>query len=207
MADRSGKTEQPTQRRLQKAREEGQFPNAREFVSALQFLVFLGLLAAGGANWFEQFRRATRAMFTRAFAGELRIEDLTRLTWQLFWAHLLPLFAAGMVIATATLAIRLVTTRFGFSLKKLAPDPARLNPLSRLQELPSQNLASLAQAVILLPLFLWAVYVIVRDKLDVLLTLPLASVESGCRFLGGTLMDLGWKAAGLFLAFGAVDLF
>ena len=207
MADRSGKTEQPTERRLKKAREEGQFPNAREFVASLQFLVFLGLLAAGGANWFEQFRRTTRAMFVRAFAGELRIEDLSLLAWQLFWAHLLPLFAAGMLIALATVVIRLVTTRFGFSLKKLSPDPARLNPLSRLQELPSQNLASLAQAVILLPLFLWAVYVIVRDKLNVLLTLPLASVESGSRFLGGTLMDLGWKAAGLFLAFGAVDLF
>ena len=45
MAD-SSKTEQPTQRRLLKAREEGQFPSAREFVSALQFMVFLGLLGA-----------------------------------------------------------------------------------------------------------------------------------------------------------------
>ena len=50
MADQSGKTEQPTQRRLKKAREEGQFPAAREFVAALQFLVFLCLLGAGGAG-------------------------------------------------------------------------------------------------------------------------------------------------------------
>jgi len=33
-------------------------------------------------------------------------------------------------------ALRLTTTRFGFSLKKLVPDGARLNPLSRLKELP-----------------------------------------------------------------------
>jgi len=40
MADKSERTEAPTQRRLQKAREEGQFPAAREFVGALQFLTF-----------------------------------------------------------------------------------------------------------------------------------------------------------------------
>ena len=70
------------------------------------------------------------------------------------------------MVAVATLAIRLVTTRFGFSLKKLAPDLARLNPLSKLRELPQQNLSSLLQAMVMLPVFLWAVYAIARDKLE-----------------------------------------
>jgi len=69
MADRSSKTEQPTQRRLEKAREEGQFPSAREFVGALQFMVFLGLVGLGGAHWWAQFRETTRWVFERAFAG------------------------------------------------------------------------------------------------------------------------------------------
>ncbi len=42
------KTEQPTQRRMKKAREEGNFPTARVFVSALQFLAFVALLHRGG---------------------------------------------------------------------------------------------------------------------------------------------------------------
>jgi len=207
MPDRSGKTEQATERRLQKAREEGQFPAARDFVAALQFVVFLALLAAGGKTWFDQFRVTARALFERAFAGELHIPDLSRLAWQIFWLHLLPLFTAGLIVALATLAVRLATTRFGLSLKRLSPDPARLNPLSRLRELPAQNLASVAQAMVLLPLFLWAVYVVARDKVEILLTLPLVGVESGCRFLGSVLMELGWKAAGVFLVFGTVDLF
>src|ERR1035438_3955451 len=122
MADRSSKTDQPTQRRLEKAREEGQFPSAREFVGALQFMVFLGLLGVGGAHWWAQLPATP------------------------------PLALGGRAVALATLAFRLITTRFGFSLKKLAPDPARLNPLSRLRELPRQNLPSLFQAVLLLPL-------------------------------------------------------
>ena len=55
MADQ-GKTEQATEKRVKKAREEGQFPSAKEFVSALQFCVFLSLLGAWGAKWFASFR-------------------------------------------------------------------------------------------------------------------------------------------------------
>jgi flagellar biosynthesis protein FlhB len=206
MADRSGKTEPATQRRLEKAREEGQFPSAREFVGALQFMVFLALLGAGGAGWFAQFCQTTRSLFQLAFAPDLRPEDLTHIAWQLAWKHFLPLALGGLAVATATMAFRLITTRFGFSLKKLMPDPARLNPLSPLQELPRQNLPMLLQSVILLPLFLWAVYAIARDKLEAFLCLPLESVASGWAFLGGSLMELFWKAAGVFLVFGAVDL-
>jgi flagellar biosynthetic protein FlhB len=63
------------------------------------------------------------------------------------------------------------------------------------------------QSVILLPVFLWAVYTIARDKLDAFLALPLESVTVGWGFLGGSLMELCWKAAGVFLVFGCVDLF
>jgi flagellar biosynthetic protein FlhB len=207
MADKSGKSEQPTQRRLEKARKDGQFPAAKEFVSAMQFMVFLSLLGAGGAGWFAGFRQTTRSLFTLAFAADLRPEDLTHIALQIFWRHILPLVLGGMIVALATLAFRLVTTRFGLSLKKLAPDLNRLNPLSKLKELPRQNLPALVQALVLLPLFLWAVYAIARDNLEAFLTLPLASVESGFALIGTSLMELFWKAAGVFLVFGAVDLF
>jgi flagellar biosynthesis protein FlhB len=100
----------------------------------------------------------------------------------------------------------LITTRFGLSLKKLAPDFKRLNPISKLKELPKQNLPSLGQAVVMLPVFLWAVYVMARDKLDAFLALPMQSVASGFAFIGNTLMELCWKAAFAFLIFGLVDL-
>jgi len=89
----------------------------------------------------------------------------------------------------------------------MAPAPARFNPMSRLRELPQQNAAALAQAAFLLPLFLWAVYAMARDKLNALSALPLAGVDAGWHFLGAALMDLFWKAAAAFLVFGAADLF
>jgi flagellar biosynthetic protein FlhB len=205
MADQS-KTEQPTQRRLDKAREEGQFPAAREFVSALQFMVFLALLGAWGASWFAQFRQATRSLFLLAFTPDLKLEDLTHAAWQVAWNQFAPLALGGMAVVVSTLAFRLATTRFGFAFQKLAPEMGRLNPLTKLKELPRQNLPTLLQSVILLPIFLWAAYAIARDKLDGFLAMPLESVTVGWAFLGGSLMELFWKASGVFLVFGCVDL-
>jgi len=48
---------------------------------------------------------------------------------------------------------------------------------------------------------------VVRDKLDGLIALPLESASAGCAFIASSLMELFWKAAGVFLVFGAVDLF
>jgi flagellar biosynthetic protein FlhB len=202
-----GKTEQPTQRRLKKSREDGNFPSAREFVGALQFMVFLGLFGAGGAHWFAQFRETTRSVFQMAFAHSLSIEDLNHIAWQIYRQQFIPLAIGGLAVALVTLLLRLITTQFGLSLKKLAPDIGRLNPIAKLRRLPQQNLPSLGQAAILLPVFLWAVYVIARDKLEAFLTLPMQSVESGCALMGASLMELFWKAAGVFLVFGCVDLF
>jgi flagellar biosynthetic protein FlhB len=207
LSDRSGKTEEPTQRRLQKARREGQFAAAKELIGAVQFAIFLALLRAGGAGWWSGFRMSVRTIWSRASAGDLSAVDLVQLSRSLFWRHGMPLLAAGAGVTAATLAFRLVTTRFGFSWKKLAPDPARLNPLAKLRDLPRQNLSAVAEAAVLLPLFLWAVYVVVREKLDSFLALPLGSIESGCSFLAGSLYELFWKATGLFLVFGAVDFY
>jgi len=207
MADRSGKTEKPTDRRVQKARREGQFPAAREFVAALQFVALLALVGAGGAHWFAAFGQSTRRLFVMAFGGEFSAQFLSRLVWQLFWKHFMPLALAGTGIVVLTLGLRLATTRFGVSLKRLAPDLKRFSPVSRLRELPRQNLAALAEAAVLLPLFLYSVYAIARGRLESFLLLPLQNAASGARFLGTSLMDLFWKAAGLFVVFGAVDLF
>src|SRR5438045_3081404 len=140
MSERSGKTEEPTQRRLEKARKDGQFPQAKEFVAALQFLALLGLLGSGGAAWLAGFRQTTRALFSLAFAGELRPDDITHLAWTVSRRQIGPLAAAGMALTVATLAFRLATTKFGMSWKKLAPEAARFNPVSKLRDLPRQKI-------------------------------------------------------------------
>ena len=95
MPDHGGKTEDPTQRRLEKARKDGQFPQAKEFVGALQFMVFLTLLGASGAEWMATLGQTTRSLFALAFSGELSIQILTSVAWAVSRRLILPLAVAG----------------------------------------------------------------------------------------------------------------
>jgi flagellar biosynthetic protein FlhB len=94
----------------------------------------------------------------------------------------------------------------GLTLKKLAPDIKRINPVSKLQNLPRQNIPQFLQALVLLPLFLVAVYVVVSENLAAFLGLPLVSVEGGLLRVGISVKNLLWRAVGLFLVLGLVDL-
>jgi flagellar biosynthetic protein FlhB len=118
-----------------------------------------------------------------------------------------PLAIHGAVLVAVTLAAQFVVTRMGFSLQKLAPDIKRLNPVSRLRELPRQNFSSLIQAIVMLPVFAWAVYAIVMSDLSRFLSLPLNTVAAGAAQVGGSIQSLLWKASLLFMVFGSVDLF
>ena len=52
----------------------------------------------------------------------------------------------------------------GLSLKKLAPDLKRLNPLEKLRNLPRQNFAAFLQALVFLPLLSGAVWAMAATK-------------------------------------------
>jgi flagellar biosynthetic protein FlhB len=91
-------------------------------------------------------------------------------------------------------------------MKKVTPDLKRLNPLEKLKQLPSQNLPALLQAFIMLPVFGLAIYYVVTNNLTAYLALPLGSLTGGVAMVAGSIESLLWKAAGLFLVFGLVDL-
>ena len=207
MADQGQKTEQPTQRRIKKAREEGNFPSARVFVAALQFLTFVALLHSWGPGWIATARNSLALLLDHALDARRDPRFLLTLGYTLIRQTQLPLLGAGAILVLATLAAQFAVTRLGLSLKKLTPDLKRLSPLARLRELPKQNIPALLQASIMLPVFGAAVYFLVRDHFDQFLALPLIGIASGAGQVGSALESLLWKASLLFFAFGAVDLF
>ncbi|HKW98400.1 MAG TPA: EscU/YscU/HrcU family type III secretion system export apparatus switch protein [Bryobacteraceae bacterium] len=206
MSDRGQKTEQATPRRVERARREGQFPTAKQFVAAVQFLTFTAIASHWGGAWLAQVRQSTRFLMLRAFGSDLQVSDCMRLAGDLLYRMFLPLIAAGGALVAVTLATQLAVTRFGVSTKKLAPDFARLSPLAKLRELPRQNLPALLQATIMLPVFGAAVYFICRDRFADYFILPLEGVEAGVRQVGSSLATLLWNGAGLFMLFGSIDL-
>jgi len=206
MAEKDQKTEQPTQRRLKKAREEGNFPTARVFVGALQFLAFVTLIHAWGLDWIQAIRNSMAALFQHALDPRLTPEEVIALSLDLLRRTLAPVAILGAALIAITLAVQLGVTRMGVSLKKLAPNIERLNPLTKLRELPKQNLPSLLQAIVMIPVFGAAVYFLVTDDFQSYLSLPLRSVPSGAAQAAASIQTLLWKASFVFVVFGAVDL-
>jgi len=207
MADKDQKTEQPTLRRMKKAREEGNFPSARIFVGALQFLAFVTMLGSWGVTWVAAIHNSMATLLHHALGASLDPAFILGLSVQLGKETLMPLAIMGSVLLGVTLAAQLMVTRMGLSVKKLAPDIKRLNPVTRLRDLPRQNVPALLQAVVMLPVFAWTVYVLLRDDFVSFLSLPLKSVSVGAAQVGGSIQTLLWKASFVFLIFGAVDLF
>jgi flagellar biosynthetic protein FlhB len=203
----SDKTEKPSQRKLEKSRKDGKFPISREFVSAAQFLVFVWLIGNYGPIWFRTTSVNFRLALTAGFRGDLTPVTIQQLAWNLARGNLFDVLFAGIALTGTILIAQIFTTNLGISLAKLSPDFTRLNPISRITQLPSQNIPKLLEALALLPLFGFAVYAIVNENLPVFATLSMSSTVAGAQRMGHSIMSLLWRAAMLFMVFGLVDLF
>jgi flagellar biosynthesis protein FlhB len=167
----------------------------------------VAMVHSWGALWVVAVHRSLSLLLNHALEPRLDPKFILYLSLDLVKETLLPLGILGGVLVLVTVAAQLLVTRFGVSLKKLSPDIKRLSPLNRLRELPKQNIPALFQALIMLPVFGAAVYFLVRDNFDALLSLPLKNVTAGAAQVGATLESLLWKASFLFVVFGLVDLF
>ncbi|MGA8597198.1 MAG: EscU/YscU/HrcU family type III secretion system export apparatus switch protein [Bryobacteraceae bacterium] len=206
MPDQGQKTEQPTQRRLQKSRSEGRFPVSRDLISALQFVTIFAL----ALNLFQQtavrFEQLFKELIQSALSGQdLTVVELHRIYQQLIFPFLSKLLLLGFGLAVTLALIQLITTRFGFALKQLIPDPARLNSLSRIRQLPAQNFASVVRSVILLVVISYLVYLLIKQQLGELTSLAGASVPAGLANAASLLKRLMTQLAVVLIVFGVID--
>ena len=205
MAD-SQHTEKPTQRRVDRARKEGNFPSSREFISSIQFLGFVSILVTFGGTFLIRMARAMRGLLARAFSTEITPTELVAMVHQVGLPLFLPLIFAGAALVLLVIGAQLATTKLGISVSKLTPDFKRLNPLSRIKNLPGQNVPMVLQALLLLPLVTLVVYYEVTENLGSFLELPWMGAQVAVMRIGAVISTLLWRAAGLFLVAGFIDL-
>jgi flagellar biosynthetic protein FlhB len=206
MADSGQRTEKPTQRRIDKARREGNFPVSREFVSSVQFLGFVAIAATFGGDFLIRTAHVARRLFSIAFEAEISPAFVVKLMRDVVVPEFQPLAGAGAALVLLVVLAQLGSTRLGISAAKLAPDFKRLDPLKKLSALPGQNVPGLLQALVLLPVVGAAVYFEVRENIDAFLELPWMSAPAGVLRVGYRFATLMWRAAGVFLLVGFVDL-
>lgn len=206
MAD-SQKTEQPTQKRLKEAREQGRFPVSRELLAGVQFALFVWLLARNPAQWLETLESSMRELLSAAFTGPSTPGDFQALASTLAAPLVVPLFKAGLLLTVGSLVLHMASTQFGVAPTKLAPDLTRLNPISKITQLPKQNLSQLVQALIALPLFAYVIGQLVTKYSPEFHSLANTGIRAGAGRVGSALTDVLWDGAALLLALGLFDYY
>jgi flagellar biosynthetic protein FlhB len=204
MAGNADRTEQPTPRRREKARQEGRFVVSRDFVSAVHFLAFVALVSAYGEYWLASSCEWMKTAVRSAFRPELGVTEAVALiadpvrrgaTW----------LGAILVLSVLALCAHLMVTQVGISFQLLAPNFERLNPGPRLRNAFSQGVHAAWVSAVLLPLFGIALWAAVADHWDAFLRLPLGGLQAALQQVGGALKNLLWKGAAVFLVVGSLD--
>jgi flagellar biosynthesis protein FlhB len=203
----SDKSEKPSPKRVERSRKDGNFPSTRQFLGGAQFVVFVALLQNVGGRWLNELRLLTGAALQRAFGPPLTPEGWLLIARDGVFRCIGPLVLVGLAMSVFSLALQLGLTGFGASFEKVAPDLKRLNPISKLRNIANQNVSALLQAILLLPICGYAIYALVSENADRLLTLSLKSVDIGAAEGMSSLLSLLWRGAAVFFIFGSVELF
>lgn len=193
------KTEEPTERRLSKSREEGRTAKSIEvntvfvITTALVFFTFFSM------NFIENVLALWREMFGSAAEYEVSVESI-RYLLALVMSHVV-IILAPLLLAIAVMGIvSNVWQNDGwiFSFKPLAPKFNKLNPLTGLKKfLGVEGLNNLVKSLVKLTLVGGAVYLSMFDELEkapILMLLP----------VGQTLTLFGEQAFALVLKVLAV---
>lgn len=143
------KTEDPSQQRLQKAREEGQAPSARELTTfAVLMAGGAGLMMMGGHMGASLSEIAKEGLSFRPEIGRDEVMMLDQMASQFLGAGMAiaPFLA---LIAIAAIAAPLLLRGWIFSPKAFTPDFSRLNPISGLRRVffSAQGIAELIKSL------------------------------------------------------------
>jgi flagellar biosynthetic protein FlhB len=207
VSERDQRTEKATPQRLKKAREEGKFPTSKEFVSGVQFAVFVAMLVWAARPWSSSLLRGTRSVLRAAFDSEFSASGLSRMVLEVASLWLLPLAFAGLALVATAMLTQMGVTGFGLASSKIAPDFSRLNPMSKLKEMPRRNLSSLGEAVIFFALISYVGWKVFAQYSPEFLSLPYRPLGDSLLSVGTVLARLFLFAALLIFTWGAIDLF
>ena len=140
-ADSDEKTEPPTPRRLQEAREKGQVAKSNDLGAAVGLLIGLIMLNIYGSSILNGFMDVIRHYLTLdnvAVNGSLALDQTWRFAIQNVASILLPIFIILLLVA---IVINLMQVGFMFVGQPLMPSLEKISPLSGLKRLFSMRSA------------------------------------------------------------------
>ena len=202
MADESAeKTEEPTSRRLEKARSEGQLPRSIELPVAAMALGAVGFFSLMGGWLFNGMSQ----LFVSQLEFDRKITDKAELLPGLFAQAIVDAFLLILPIMLMMYFIAIVSTVLSggmvFSMGMLAPKFSKLNPLSGLKRIfGTKALIELVKAIVKFVVVGGILLLQVSNHMDELLSLANMDLNQAMAIAGKLIVDACfWLAMGLVL--------
>jgi len=183
--DSGERTEEPTARRLQKAREDGQLPRSTELTAAAVVIAAMGLFLGGGAWLMGHLTEA----FASGFAFDRQMIETPAMLPAFFMAKIgqsyvviLPLLLMTMVVAVGAAASN---GGFVFSWKAAAPKWSKLSPISGFKRMFGlkagvELIKAIAKFLLVGTLLAW----VVNDSLTTLTTIGRMNLQPAMALAG-----------------------
>ncbi len=208
MSETGEKTEQATERQIQKFREDGKVASSKELLAAISlgvggFALYSNLPLIGAG-----LIRIARDSFARGVFRDFVRADMTTLAHRTLEAVGPGVFGALAPGVLASVGVGLVITGFNISTEAISPDPARMDPFAAAKSMffSWSPWVNLAKALTIAVLLTWAVYSALRAHAGSLPVTGSWAVGAQARFLGILAQSVLTRALPTALAVGAADL-
>jgi flagellar biosynthesis protein FlhB len=203
MADES-KTEKPTPRHRQKAREQGQVTRSRELSGAL------AMGAVAGVLWFMGREAAPHwTLFFRNVLESASSDSIEANGPLLFWTSIeairwvFPLMLAALAVS---LFSSLAQGGFVFAPGALAPKIERLSPANKLKQMVSlAGLSTILKSLLPFSAIGWIGYATIRAHWGEILLSSYVDARHFAGLVSGIIVEISWKSCLVMLAWSLVD--
>ena len=208
-AEGADKTEEPTAKKLQDARKEGQVARSQELISgAMLFALFLCIKLFGGyiANSFIKVFYRNYGYISTYSVEKPELGNLTSMFGRAMLDILLmtlPVFAFAVVIA---FALNIFQVKWKVTSKPLQPKLNRLNPVSGFKKIIStEKLFELLKAVLKIVIIFWVAYSTLMDEIDKLKILYDLELFPAVVYISNFVINMGIKISAVYLLIGFAD--
>ena len=200
------KTESPTQKRLDKAREDGDILKSKELGTALVVLAGCGWLAMFGPTLVA----ACKAVMTASFRfGRADVEDFQpwRPLVEAGWKLAMPVGSVLIFAVVAGIVTQAGLTGIKFNGGALAPKGSRINPASGMKRIfGPQGWIELGKSLLKVILLGAIGYVMLKSAAVSSMGLVSSNVEQAISDLGGTFLTLLFVMAGGLVLIAGLDV-
>jgi flagellar biosynthetic protein FlhB len=200
------KTEKPTGKKLEKAREKGQVPKSPEVSSAFIILCVTTVLLAAGPWIFRSLMELMQGVFQNLGTLNLQGDSVRTFLGEIFIRFLIIMAPIMISVVVVGIAANVVQVGFLFTMEPLTPKLSKFNPITGMKKFVSlRSLTELVKSVLKILYIGTIAWLVLRGELDSLPSLIHMSVGQIIGFIGVTCLKVMFYVGLAMMVLAVID--